>query len=123
MKPLNRILVPVDFSAGSEEAVRYAAALAADSGSEIHLLHVLPPPEFGFAMVEPDLAGLLARRGDAAFAELSRLPVPGKATPVRFVAEGEPGPQIVEYANRNNKTRLTIGHKHHGVSRLRYSFA
>lgn len=102
MQPLNRILVPVDFSPGSEDAVRYAAALAADQGSEIHLLHVLPRPEFGFAMIEPDLAGLSAKRSHAAMAELSRLPLPRRVTPVRSVAEGEAAPQIIEYAHRHN---------------------
>jgi nucleotide-binding universal stress UspA family protein len=119
MKPLNRILVPVDFSPGSEDAVRFAAALAADRGSEVHLLHVLPPPEFGFAMIEPDLAGLLPRRGEAASAALSRLPLAGQVTAVRCVTEGEAAPQIIEYANRHNVDAVVMPTRGRGrVERL-----
>jgi len=119
MKTLNTILVPVDFSAGSEDAVRYAAALAADSGSEIHVLHVLPPPEFGFAMIEPDVAGLLTRRNAAAMAELSRLSLPRKVTPVRSVTEGEAAPQIIEYANQHGVDAVVMPTRGRGrVERL-----
>ena len=38
----SRILVPTDFSAGSEEALRVAQRLAATLGGELILLHVLP---------------------------------------------------------------------------------
>jgi nucleotide-binding universal stress UspA family protein len=119
MQPLNRILVPVDFSAGSEDAVRYAAALAADGGSEIHLLHVLPPPEFGFAMVEPDFAAVLAKRSHAAMAELSRWVLPRKIAPVRSVTEGEAAAQIIEYANRHNVDAVVMPTRGRGrVERL-----
>ena len=119
MKPLNRILVPVDFSPASEDAVRYAAALAAGSGSEIHLLHVLPPPEFGFAMVEPDLSGMLAKRSEAATAELSRLPFAGTVRVVRRVAEGEAAPEIIDYANRHNLDAVVMPTRGRGrVERL-----
>lgn len=38
----SRILVPTDFSAGSEEAWRVAQGVAASTGAELVLLHVLP---------------------------------------------------------------------------------
>jgi len=83
MKPLNRILVPVDFSPGSDHAVRYAASLAPAKGGEVHMLHVLPPPEFGFAMIEPDsarLSDLLAKRREDVLLELSRVSLPANIT-------------------------------------------
>jgi nucleotide-binding universal stress UspA family protein len=119
MKSLNRILVPVDFSPGSEDAVRYAAALAGGSESEIHLLHVLPPPEFGFAMVEPDLNGLLAKRSEAASGKLAQLPFAGQVSTVRRVAEGEAAPQIIEYANRHEMDAVVMPTRGRGrVERL-----
>ena len=39
--PMNRILVPVDFSAPSKKLVPYAAALARKWGASLVLLHVV----------------------------------------------------------------------------------
>lgn len=41
---IRRMLVPIDFSAGSTKATEYAAALATTLGASIHLLHVLDEP-------------------------------------------------------------------------------
>jgi nucleotide-binding universal stress UspA family protein len=41
---LLRILVPVDFSGKSRQALRYAVPLAQKFSARIHLVHVLPPP-------------------------------------------------------------------------------
>jgi nucleotide-binding universal stress UspA family protein len=42
--PIKNILVPSDFSAGSEEAIRYAFDLALRLGATLHVLHVLENP-------------------------------------------------------------------------------
>lgn len=42
--PITNILVPTDFSAGSQEALRYAFDLAVKLGATIHVLHVLEDP-------------------------------------------------------------------------------
>ena len=41
---LNRILVPVDFSAHSEKAVRFATTLANKFGARLSLIHVVEDP-------------------------------------------------------------------------------
>lgn len=41
---ITRILVPVDFSAHSDRAVRYAATLAGQVGASVELLHVVEDP-------------------------------------------------------------------------------
>ena len=41
MIEIRSILAPTDFSAHSEQAVRYACGLAERLGAELHLLHVL----------------------------------------------------------------------------------
>lgn len=46
---LKKILVPLDFSRASIEAVRYAAGIAAEFGAEIHLVHVQSDDEFALA--------------------------------------------------------------------------
>ena len=40
---LSRILVPVDFSAESKNALRYAAAFAQQFGASVTLVHVVKP--------------------------------------------------------------------------------
>src|SRR6185436_7890141 len=41
MRPVNSILVPVDFSAGSKHALAYAMRLADSFGTSLHVVHVL----------------------------------------------------------------------------------
>ncbi|MDD2998361.1 MAG: universal stress protein [Candidatus Riflebacteria bacterium] len=41
MIKINKILVPVDFSEGSELALKYAATFASEYGAQIHLLNVI----------------------------------------------------------------------------------
>ena len=42
--PIRNILVPTDFSAASQEAVRYAYELASGLGATLHVVHVLENP-------------------------------------------------------------------------------
>jgi nucleotide-binding universal stress UspA family protein len=107
MNDLNRILVPVDFSPAAEDAIRYAGGLAEARRGELHLLHVLPPPQLGYALVEPDrerLDDYLERSRSEAFRRLSRLAaaVPRAVPAVCEVVEGEAAPEIIEYANRHD---------------------
>jgi nucleotide-binding universal stress UspA family protein len=57
MVPLRRLLVAVDFSACSERALDYAAALAARLSASLLLLHVRAKPRStpqGFTLADPD---------------------------------------------------------------------
>lgn len=40
---MKEILVPIDFSAVSEAAVKVATAMARETGARLHLVHVVPP--------------------------------------------------------------------------------
>jgi nucleotide-binding universal stress UspA family protein len=46
MKPIQRILVPVDFSASSRAALEAAAFLAEKLGASVDVLHVWEPPGY-----------------------------------------------------------------------------
>jgi universal stress protein A len=46
MFKMNRILVPVDFSACSRGALEYSANLAQQFGATLHVLHVWEPPRY-----------------------------------------------------------------------------
>ncbi len=103
MSMLNRILVPVAFSARCQDATRYAAALACRFHSELILLHVYLPPlatyaspegyatpprfeiEETMARIHQELDGFLAK-------ELCGIKVR------RELWEGDPAQTIVEFA-------------------------
>jgi nucleotide-binding universal stress UspA family protein len=63
MKPLSTILVPVDFSAHSDEALRFAADLARRYDAALQLLHVFEPPSYalpeGYVLPSPDQLGMI----------------------------------------------------------------
>jgi nucleotide-binding universal stress UspA family protein len=52
MTPISKILVPVDFSERSQDATRYAAALACSFHSELTLLHVFIQPWAAYSSPE-----------------------------------------------------------------------
>jgi nucleotide-binding universal stress UspA family protein len=86
-----RILVPVDFEHASRRALRYARALAAASGAEVELVHVIPGP-----------AGQI---GDEYWINLARKTLTGLAERARFapgtrteVLSGPVAPAISQYA-------------------------
>jgi nucleotide-binding universal stress UspA family protein len=57
MSTPRRILVPIDFSERSLEALRYARALALAFDSRLHLLHVLPHPVLWPTAIENRVLG------------------------------------------------------------------
>jgi universal stress protein A len=123
---ISRILVPVDFSAHSEHALRYAVALASRLGASLYLLHVVDDPVATGAWsaegMPPDLAELrtelvanaeqrlLVYRGEA---ERAQVPV---VTTARI---GLTSYTIVEYAQALNIDLIVMGtHGRSGVAHL-----
>ncbi len=98
---VSKILVPIDFSAGSRLALRYAAPLAERLGATITLIYVDPPP-FLAGDLRDSLLVLPVAEVDAALArDLSELAAQqiGAAFPVKtIVRRGDAGAEIVEAA-------------------------
>jgi nucleotide-binding universal stress UspA family protein len=95
-----RILVPVDFTAGSDRALRHAAALGRTHRARILPLHVTPPICFsvdcGYGPVNravPDEDSL--RRTRAHLQRLVHRLVPKELAEAVIVQSGEPTEQIV----------------------------
>src|SRR3954451_10003570 len=59
---IRRLLVPIDFSAGSDRASQYAAVLARALGASVHLLHVLEESFATHAVWDEDALDVSARR-------------------------------------------------------------
>lgn len=106
MLPLKKVLLPVDFSGRCHGAARYLHALAARFGTEVTLLHVVPPPHYEFSSVEVGgalLDELFATRTEQMRQELAHYlaeELEGVAT-VRILLEGDPARNIVSYAHDN----------------------
>jgi universal stress protein A len=101
---IRSIMAPTDFSAHSEESVRYACGLAERLGAALHLVHILSeilpvgPDPLLMPVMPPEY---YKENEDRARESLGRLLDPGWGTPCSVVTEvcwGSPVESIVSYA-------------------------
>lgn len=94
---LLRLLVPLDFSGKSRQALRYAIPLAQKFAARIHLVHVLPAaPKANAAELARSKQTAIKRLG-----EMSEL-LPAKARAGNAVLTGKPAEEILALAAKNN---------------------
>ncbi len=100
---LQRLLVPLDFSGKSRQALRYAVPLAEKFAAVIHLVHVLPSP------TKAELAEL-PRRKHAALKRLGEMAalLPPRLRAGNAVVVGKPAAEILTLARRNNIDLIVI---------------
>lgn len=98
---VKRILVPIDFSECSKQALRYALPMAKERGATLTLLYVVAPVygvgEYGAV----DSTALEARMRSAADQELAKLieeEVHGEVPALSVVRLGAPASEVVEAA-------------------------
>lgn len=107
------ILCPIDFSAATEALVVCAAALAAGTGAELRLLHVLEPHPA--APPQPSSDVVLAQR-------LAHFRAVGQAAGARVttaVAQGLAAAEILAEARRYPADTIVIGaHGQTGLTRF-----
>lgn len=120
---IKRILVPIDFSEHSLNALQYAVRFAKQFKSEILLLHVIEPvvypTDFSFGQIAfPNVEDELHRRGEE---ELERLrnevsvEVPAKS----FIRLGKPFLEITKVAKEHDVDLIIIAsHGHTGVEHI-----
>jgi len=115
MITLRRILVPIDFSPHSEQALKYAVALAEKFGAELYLVNafqdltlyqtevvsgtppIMPPVEQLTASARGDMARLVEEK------QLQRFNAHTE------VVEGAPVEEIVDYAKEKNIDLIVMG--------------
>jgi nucleotide-binding universal stress UspA family protein len=122
MLPIRKILAPVDFSARALGTAAYAEAMAERFGAELTVLHVLPPVDFEYSMVEPVLdrtTELERERTARVRGELERIPEPSRTGVViqRRVAEGEPAAEIVRLAHAEHADLIVMSTQGRGAVR------
>lgn len=118
MITLRRILVPTDYSATSEVAVRYAVELSKAFNASLHVLHVLDPKE----PFESDLAFPLGLDGEAEHqarkrlsASLSEETAKTLSSPQFELRGGSAVSEIVRYAKERDIDLIVMGTHSRGV--------
>ncbi len=123
---ISRILVPLDFSAYSDTALRYATTLASRLGASLDLLNVVESPvplgSWTGEIYVPNMPelheNLVAEaqdRLDACRGTALAESVPASAT----VRIGHPAATIVEYANEQRSDLIVLGtHGRTGLAHL-----
>jgi nucleotide-binding universal stress UspA family protein len=113
MIALRKILVPTDFSACSDAAVRYARALGQAFDAELHLLHVVQDPytqPWAAEAFPAPLGEMLEQWQQQARARLATLvPENEKARSRMATVVGAPFYEIVRYAEEQQVDLIVIG--------------
>jgi nucleotide-binding universal stress UspA family protein len=115
MVPIHRILVPTDFSEPAEAALKWAATLAKEFDSRVHLLHVVPEPyayPWGTELSSLPLNEILAQSEEAARQRLGEL-----ATEIGLAADrvtitamvGTPVDQIITTIKEDKIDLVVLG--------------
>lgn len=123
--PFRSVLVPMDFSGKSRQALEYALPLARQSGSRISLLHVLPPAQVYPTPlpVEGGLAQIDIRTQKRTAAvhldRLARELIPAELHGRHLVSIGHAGQVIIDTARRQRTGLIVMSAKgRSGLSRL-----
>lgn len=114
-----RILVPVDGSEASMDAVSHAAALAAVHGADVHVLNAVEP-QMAVESGGVDIASALEEVGEQAIADAeSVLGEAGIEAVETALQTGTPHRQIVDYAEQHDADLIVMGtHGRTGLGRL-----
>ena len=121
MKTPGKILVATDFSPTCERALKHAAALAARSGAELHVLNVqiLRSDLYGWE-ARPKMADVNKVIEDAAREQMQEF-VEGQPREVvhQVIRDVQAAPAIMRYAHEKGIGLIVMGtHARRGVSRL-----
>ena len=112
---LKRILVPIDFSAPSDVALRYAVSLAEAFGAQLQLLHVVERPveqqwAAELAMVAAiDIEAEARAKSDTALAQLLTKAERERHAAKLVTVTGAPFLEIVRYARREAIDLIVMG--------------
>lgn len=109
---LQQLLVPLDFSGKSRQALRYAVPLAQKFTAKIHLVHVLRPA----GKAAPAALAQLKHEAIKRLGEMSAL-LPPRLRAGNAVLVGKPAEEILALAARNNIDLIVLTTK--GITGLK----
>lgn len=121
---LRRILVPIDFSDYSKNALKYAIPFAQQFKASIDLIYVVEPTiypaDFSFGQVGfPNIEDELRTRGSEELATLIANEIGGKLRAQQVIRTGKPFYEIDQYARETDIDLIIIAtHGHTGVEHI-----
>ncbi|HXG38483.1 MAG TPA: universal stress protein [Bacteroidota bacterium] len=121
---LQSILVPIDFSDHSKNALQYAIPFAQQFRASIHLLYVVEPTiypaDFSFGQVGfPNVEEELRKRGNEELDALLKNVIAGKVKATRTIRTGRPFYEINQFAKEKGVDLIIIAtHGHTGMEHI-----
>jgi nucleotide-binding universal stress UspA family protein len=123
---IRRILVPVDYSEGSQAALAYAATLAQELGASLDVVHVWDRPAYvsDSVLVGPSgekrpLTELIRENAEAEMKTfIARAHLPAEAALETRLLSGNPAGRVLEELALGNHELLVVGT--HGRTGLRH---
>lgn len=121
---IHRILVPIDFSAHSKNALKYAIPMAEQFGATLHLVYVVEPTiypaDLGFGqVVMPGVEDELREKGAVELKSLIAEEIGGRVKATSNVRTGKPHQEILhEAAEREIDLIVIATHGHTGVEHI-----
>lgn len=116
--PKKTVVVPVDFSVSSAEALKVAMQFVVQP-KDLHVIHVALPPAV-LAYGESWAVEYTKTRLEEAGRKLSKFVADNDASgATQLIREGDPGLLIADYASEHNADLIVIpSHGYHGVQRV-----
>ena len=124
MEQIKKILVPIDFSDYSKNALKYATQFAKQFNAKIYLVYVVEPiiypADFSMGQVAIPSADIdLHSRAEEELTKLSKDIVSGNLQVEILIKTGKPFVEIIETASANDIDLIIIAtHGHTGVEHL-----
>jgi nucleotide-binding universal stress UspA family protein len=121
---IQRILVPIDFSEHSKNALKYAIPFAEKFKASIDLIYVVEPTiypaDFSFGQIGfPNVEEELRTRGSNELENLITKEIAGKVDSRKIVRIGKPFYEINQYALEENMSLIIIAtHGHTGMEHI-----
>lgn len=120
---VNKILVPIDFSDYSKNALKYAAKFAASFNSKIYLIYVIEPviypADFSMGQVAlPSIDTEMNTRAKDELEQLAKREITGLEV-VSLIKTGKPFVEIIETAQEEDIDMIIIAtHGHTGIEHV-----
>jgi len=121
---IRRILVPIDFSAHSKNALRYAVPMAEAFGASLHLVYVVEPTiypaDLGFGQVVlPAVEDELRDKGSDELKKMIEREIGDRVKATSTVRTGKPHQEILREAQETGVDLIIVAsHGHTGVEHI-----
>ncbi len=121
---IHRILVPIDFSAHSKNALKYAIPMAEQFGASLHLIYVVEPTiypaDLGFGQVVlPGVEDELREKGSEELQTLIEREIGTRVLASSTVRTGRPHQEILLEAEDSDVDLIIVAtHGHTGVEHM-----